>query len=270
MRIFVAFLILCIGSIGCSNDVNKKEDATSTSQTQSTPAPKTDKKEVKKTTPKQKKEKEYPKITNQNVVSFLTKYGKENPETVIRLSCKFGEIDIKLYTNTPLHRADMIYLTKQGYFDLTQFYRVSKDFVDQAGNSDEWDCQVKRAEIGGYTLPAEFNTTNIHKYGSVAMARRYDKNPTKRSSPFEFYIVLGRTYSNIEIRGHEKEFGTSYSDEQKEIYRSIGGTPFLDQKHTVIGEVIRGMDVAKELNKVKVDNREWPLDEIAIQMKVIR
>lgn len=228
------------------------------------------KKEIQKKQPQKPKEKEYQRLNNNNVVSILTQYGKENKETVIRLSCPYGDIDIKLYTNTPLHRADMIYLTKRGYFDLTQFYRVSKNFVDQAGNSDEWDCQEMRAKIGGYTLPNEMNATNIHKYGAVAMARRYDKNPKMRSSPFEFYIVLGRTYNSREIRGHEREYGNTYTEEQKEIYQTIGGTPFLDTKHTVIGEVISGMDVAHELNKVKVDNREWPLTEIPITMKVIR
>ena len=216
------------------------------------------------------KEPSYERITNENVRKFLTDYGKANLETVIRLTCKFGDIDIKLYRNTPLHRADMIYLTKRGYFDVTQFYRVSKNFVDQAGNSDEWDCQEMRAKIGGYVLPAEFRKQNIHKYGSVAMARRYDKNPKKNSSPFEFYIVLGRTYNKAEVRAHEREFGTSYTPEQYEIYSQIGGTPYLDQEHTVIGEVIKGMDVALELNKVKVDNREWPLTEVPITMKVIR
>ena len=111
---------------------------------------------------------------------------------------------------------------------------------------------------------------NIHKYGSVAMARRYDKNPKKSSSPYEFYIVLGRTWNKVEIRAHEREFGTSYSPKQYETYAKIGGTPYLDQEHTVIGEVIAGMDVATELNKVKVDNREWPLTEIPITMTVLR
>lgn len=259
---YLFFIILGLGLWACG------EDTTTT-------APNLEKKTIDKPLQKKKvkpivKKKTYPRITNENVVSFLTQYGKENPETIIRLSCTYGDIDIRLYTNTPLHRADMIYLTKQGYFDLTQFYRVSKNFVDQAGNSDEWDCQEKRAQIGGYTLPAEFNTQNIHKYGAVAMARRYDKNPTKRSSPFEFYIALGHTYNKRAIRSHEREFGTKYSDAQKEIFKNIGGIPFLDQQHTVIGEVISGMDVAIALNKVKVDGREWPLTDIPITMKVIR
>jgi len=263
MNKFLIILFLITGFSSCSEERPK------------TIAPKTEKKisvkkVPKKKVPVQKKKKAYPRITNSNVRSFLKKYGKENPETVIRLTCPYGDIDIRLYRNTPLHRADMIYLTNRGYFDLTQFYRVSKNFVDQAGNSDEWPCQEMRAKIGGFVVPAEFKKQNIHKYGAVSMARRYDKNPKKSSSPFEFFIVLGRTYKKHEIRAHEREFGTSYTPEQYKIYETIGGTPFLDQEHTVIGEVISGMDVALELNKVQVDGREWPLTEIPITMKVIK
>tara|TARA_R110002050_G_scaffold162939_1_gene292850 strand:+ start:10594 stop:11391 length:798 start_codon:yes stop_codon:yes gene_type:complete len=260
----IYILIHIISFSSCTSDKAKKQIKTTVS------AATTEKPAI---TPKEKakpKEKTYPRITNKNVKSFLTAYGKENPETVIRLTCPYGDIDIRLYQNTPLHRADMIYLTKRGYFDLTQFYRVSQNFVDQAGNSDEWPCQEMRAKIGGYVLPAEFRKANIHKYGSVAMARRYDKNPKKSSSPFEFYIVLGQKYSKTEIKAHEREFGTSYTPAQYKIYETIGGTPYLDEQHTVIGEVIAGMDVAIALNKVKVDNREWPLTEIPISMKVLR
>jgi peptidyl-prolyl cis-trans isomerase B (cyclophilin B) len=266
MRLIVVICIFLLGLTSCS-DTDSTTTVPPKNKVVKTTSLNTPSKNKKSTTPKKET---YPKITNQNVVSFLTQYGKKNQETVVRLSCEYGDIDIRLYTNTPIHRANMIYLTKRGYFDLTQFYRVSKNFVDQAGNSDEWDCQVKRAEIGGYTLPSEFNKQNIHKFGAIAMARRYDKNPTKRSSPFEFYISLGRTYNKVEIRAHEREFGTSYSPQQYKIFAKVGGNPFLDNEHTVIGEVIKGMDVALELNKVKVDNREWPLNEIAITMKVLK
>ena len=264
---FIITLFLFILLSSCT-DENQPQNASNKDKVETKVTP-VKKRSIEKQTPK-KKEQSYERITNQNVNQFLTQYGLENKETVIRLTCKFGDIDIKLYRNTPLHRADMIYLTKRGYFDVTQFYRVSKNFVDQAGNSDEWDCQEMRAKIGGYVLPAEFRKENIHKYGAVSMARRYDKNPKKSSSPFEFFIVLGRTYNKAEIRAHEREFGTSYSPEQYDIYKKIGGTPFLDQEHTVIGEVIKGMDVALELNKVNVDGREWPLTEIPISMKVLR
>src|SRR5690606_10527429 len=64
----------------------------------------------------------YPKITNENVVSFLTEYGKNNPETKVQISTPLGDIEIELYKDTPLHRANFIYLVKQGYFNETFFH----------------------------------------------------------------------------------------------------------------------------------------------------
>src|SRR5690554_1633911 len=72
----------------------------------------------------EKKSNTYPLITNENMVSFLTQYGKENLETKVLLSTRFGNIEIELYEDTPLHRANFIYLVKQKYFDETFFHRI--------------------------------------------------------------------------------------------------------------------------------------------------
>jgi peptidyl-prolyl cis-trans isomerase B (cyclophilin B) len=263
------YLIICVlacGILSCGAP-EKKEHPTPQVQKTATPTKKKTKKAVKKKVPEQKF---LPYIDNNNVVKLLTEYGKENNETVVRLTCKFGTIDIKLYENTPLHRANFIHLAKRKYFDETLFYRVSKNFVDQAGNSDQQECQAMRAKIGSYTLPPEFRPENIHKKGAVAMARRYDKNPKKRSSPYEFYIVLGRTWNKKEMRASEREYNVTYTDEQKQFYMTKGGTPYLDNQHTVIGEVISGMDVVYEINKVNVDKSEWPLTDIPIKVEVLR
>src|SRR5690606_5429746 len=79
---------------------------------------------------------EYPEITDENVVSFLTEYGEKNPETQVLISTRFGEIEIELFKDTPLHRANFVYLVKQHYFDETFFHRVVPNFSIQAGNSD--------------------------------------------------------------------------------------------------------------------------------------
>ena len=92
------------------------------------------------TAEKKKKKEEigagYPKITQKNVVDFLTEYGKKNPETKVKISTRLGDIVIDLYEDTPLHRANFIYLVKQGYFNETFFHRIVPDFIIQGGNSD--------------------------------------------------------------------------------------------------------------------------------------
>src|SRR5690606_2495092 len=121
---------------------------------------------------------DYPKITNENVVSFLTEYGKKNPETKVLITSRFGNIEIELYKDTPLHRANFIYLVKNNYFDETFFHRVVPNFIIQAGNSDLVSTNRKRAKLGDdYLLPAEIIPGRLHGYGTVSGAKEYRENP---------------------------------------------------------------------------------------------
>ncbi|MGC1632201.1 MAG: peptidylprolyl isomerase, partial [Gelidibacter sp.] len=89
--------------------------------------------QVKKdTTPK--KQREYPKLTDKNAMDFFLEYEKENKENKVRITTDFGTIDIQLFDETMFHRANFIFLIKQGYFDNTQFYRIVNNFVIQGGN----------------------------------------------------------------------------------------------------------------------------------------
>jgi peptidyl-prolyl cis-trans isomerase B (cyclophilin B) len=205
--------------------------------------------------------------SDEEAVAFLKKYGKANQENTIRIETKFGEILIRLYTNTPVHRANMVYLIKEHqYFNGTWFHRVSKGHVIQAGNNDEYTLQQLRDKIGKYELPTEASGENYHKYGSVAMARSYHDNPEKQSDPFEFYINLGQVYSSAQLDAMEEEYDIKLNPKQRSIYSSIGGSPHLDHEHTVIGEVIEGMEVVEAISKVQTDKGEWPLENIPIEV----
>lgn len=184
----------------------------------------------------------YPLLTNENVVEFLTEFGKENPETRVRISTTHGDIDIELYEDTPLHRANFIYLVKQNYFYGTFFHRVVPNFIIQAGNSDNRTTTRKRAEIGkDYLLPAELNNNRIHQYGTISGAKEYRENPDKRTAPFEFFIFLGPKSAT----GH------------------------LNGKYTIFGRVISGMDVVKKIANMPADDGDWPLENIYIEAKIL-
>jgi peptidylprolyl isomerase len=191
---------------------------------------------------KQKTENEYPKITNDNAVAFLTEYGAENPETKVAIETKFGTIVIELFEDTPLHRANFIYLVKQHYFDDTFFHRVVSNFIIQGGNSDTRATPKKRAALGGdYLIPAELKNGRKHGYGTVSGAKEYRENPDKKSAPFEFFIFLGPQRST----GH------------------------LNGNYTIFGKVIKGMDVVDKIAKEPVDEGDWPLVNVYINAKVI-
>jgi len=87
-------------------------------------------------------------INNENAVSFLTLYGKENTENTVLIKTRLGDITIRLYEDTPLHRASFIFLAKMGYFDTTCFYRVVPDFIIQGGESERLDTQTYKGLIG--------------------------------------------------------------------------------------------------------------------------
>lgn len=134
------------------------EDKQSSKQTES---PKIDTtKVVEKKAPNKKAttERKYPKLTDENAMDFFLDYEKEHPETKVRLTTDFGTIDIELFEETKFHRANFIFLVKQGYFDGTQFYRVVNNFVIQGGSSDDYKVTKKRRKIGRYLLPKRYQT----------------------------------------------------------------------------------------------------------------
>ena len=186
--------------------------------------------------------------------------------TMVLISTPFGDMKIKLYDETPLHRDNFIKLAKEGYFDGLLFHRVISGFMIQGGDPNSRNAQPGQP-LGsggpGYTVPAEFNTALIHKKGALSAARLGDQmNPQKASSGSQFYIVQGKPASDYDFR-------IQYTEEQKAIYKSVGGTPFLDQNYTVFGEVVEGLDVIDKIAAVKTAPGDRPLEDVKFTVKVI-
>ena len=204
-------------------------------------------------------------LTNANVKEELLKFGRENPETVVLISTSLGEIKVKLYPETPLHRANFIRLVKIGFYDKTVFHRVLKHATVQGGDSRE-----DKIDIGDYTVPTEINPRLYHKRGALAMARYDDEfNPTRASSADNFYIVQGSPVSLQNLKEVEQRRNFKYTPEQIKTYLSTGGMPTLDMVYTVFGEVREGMEIIDKIAAVPVDLQDWPSQEIYITMRVI-
>ena len=184
-----------------------------------------------------KAEKTWDSLHKHNVEVFLKEYGKQHTETKVIISTDYGDIQLRLFNDTPLHRANFIFLTKIQYFDTTVFYRIAKNFVIQGGNSDNFQTIKDRYKYGNYKLPTEFRKNRTHSYGALAAARDWKNNPNKLSSPFEFYIVQNKK-----------------------------GAHHLNNEHTVFGEVISGFSTLDKIAELKVGEDEWP--EVDVNMKV--
>jgi cyclophilin family peptidyl-prolyl cis-trans isomerase len=251
---FYALLIAISISVCCATEQNTKEQTATTTPSQ-TSALTTD---------------SIPFITLENVSEILSEYGNKNPETDILILTDYGNIKIRLYTETPLHRANFIMMVKRGYFNETVFYRVINNFVVQGGNSDAMETSEKQAAIGNYAIPSEIKEHLIHKRGAIAMARNYNDNPNKMSSPFIFYIAQCGPIDESELKALEREREKKLPEEHFTTYLKIGGIPGLDGEHTVFGEVIEGMDVIDAIAKVQTDGSDWPLDDIYMKMEILK
>ena len=220
---------------------------------------------VKSKTVAKKKQEDNTILSNKNVVSFLNTYAEENTANQVLMHTSLGDIKIKLYDDTPLHRANFIRLVKKDFYDKTLFYRVIKGFVVQGGGSDDLAHGRKKRKIGKYMIPSEFVAGNIHKKGALAAARNYEDNPDKKSNPFDFYFVHGQQYDKLTLDAMADEKGIEFNDKQQNAYLSLGGAPHLDGEHTVFGEVTEGLNVIDDIASKEVGEGDWPIENVYIE-----
>jgi len=226
-------IVLFIFNIGCENDTNKKGIE------KQSPA----KEKIIEVTKKESNEpviKAFDTITSKNAIDFLIAYGKRNKANKVLFKTRLGNLTIQLYDDTPLHRANFIFLTEAGYFNTTCFHRVVSNFIVQGGNSENSNTLRIRNKYQNYTVPREFRKHRKHKYGALAAARDWENNLSKKSTPFEFYFI-----------------------------QSKQGAFHLDGEHTVFGEIISGFDVLNKIANLKAGRDEWPLEDVFIEAEVI-
>ena len=160
-------------------------------------------------------------------------------ETKYIISTNVGDMTVKLYDETPLHKANFIKLANSRFYDGILFHRIINGFMIQVGDplTKDPEQESKWGTGGpGYIIPAEIVPGFTHKKGALAAARRGDKvNPAKESSGSQFYIV---------------------QDEN--------GCKHLDGEYTIFGEVISGFETIDKIASTPTDMRDKPMKEVKI------
>lgn len=161
-----------------------------------------------------------------------------NENTVITMKTTLGDIRLRLYDGTPIHRDNFIKLVNSGFYEGISFHRVINNFMIQAG-----DMMTRSVPVGAdadsldtYTIPAEFSTSYFHKKGALAAAREgNDVNPEMRSSGTQFYIVQGTRFTEDELNAAEQRINSNIKQAifNKLIHQvadsaRIAGTPLTD------------------------------------------
>lgn len=183
----------------------------------------------------------------------------------------YGTIKVMLYDSTPKHKENFIKLANEGFFDGTLFHRVIQGFMVQGGDPDSKGAAPGR-QLGmggpGYTLDAEIGAP--HFRGTLAAARLGDaQNPQRRSSGSQFFIVQGRDVNDQMLNSIENTNGIKYSEAQRNLYKEVGGAPFLDGQYTVFGEVVEGMDVVDKIAAAQKDQFDRPLEDVKMTVKIL-
>lgn len=209
-------------------------------------------------------------------VSFLaiqaSLYAVVPPQKYVRITTSKGIAILRLYDETPLHRDNFIQLVREGYYNDLLFHRVIENFMIQGGDPDSrYAAERQRLGEGGpdYTIPAEFVDSLFHKKGAVGAAR--DDNPEKASHGSQFYLVQGRTFTDRGLDSLEqlRLGGRKIPPHQRQVYKTLGGVPHLDQNYTVFGEIVKGIDVIDSIAAVPTDDYDRPLADQRMQMQLL-
>ena len=202
-----------------------------------------------------------------------SKIRKKDRKRDVELVTNYGNIIIRLSDSTPLHRDNFLRLVKTNYYDGVLFHRVIHNFMIQSGDPESKNARPSQPLGNGgpeYTIPAEFRATLFHKKGVLAAAREGDDvNPQKASSGSQFYIVQGKKFTDGALDTLEitRIKGRKITLDQIEVYKTIGGTPHLDQNYTVFGEVISGLGAVDNIASVATsvgEDRDRPLEDVRI------
>ena len=193
--------------------------------------------------------------------------------TMIKIETSRGDMLVRLYDETPVHRDNMIKLVKEGFYNNQLFHRVIKDFMIQGGDPHSVGAP-KGQRLGsgspGYTLPAEFKPSLIHKKGALAAARKGDRiNPEQSSNGSQFYIVQGRVLSPEEIAFMKQQGVATFTEKSEKIYTSLGGTPHLDGAYTVFGELVEGLEVLDSIAAQPCDAYNRPVEDVSFTISLL-
>jgi peptidyl-prolyl cis-trans isomerase B (cyclophilin B) len=193
---------------------------------------------------------------------------KSKNDYLITIHTDFGDMFLVLHDQTPKHKANFLKLAQEGFYHDLLFHRIIEGFMIQGG-----DPKSKEAKAGerlgsgdvGYTIPAEFDSSLIHRKGALSAAR--NNNPQKASSGCQFYIVQGKPQNPAQLKQLNKG-EVKYTEAQRKIYETQGGVPHLDQNYTVFGQLIQGYEVLDRIVSQPKDPSDRPVKDIRMKVSV--
>ncbi len=182
----------------------------------------------------------------------------EAGDTLATIKTNMGEIKIKLFpAEAPKTVENFTTHAKNGYYDGLIFHRVIKDFMIQGG--DPTGTGMGGESIWGHSFEDEFDVKLHNIKGALSMA-----NAGPNTNGSQFFIVQADNVPE-NMLSQMKEMPESFPEDIVKAYEEKGGTPWLDFRHTVFGQVVEGIDVVDNIANVEVGTADKPLDDVIIE-----
>ncbi len=174
------------------------------------------------------------------------------------INTNMGSISVKLFPQyAPKAVENFTEHAKSGYYDGLIFHRVIKDFMIQGG--DPTGTGMGGESIWGSSFEDEFTPLLHNLRGSLSMA-----NAGPNTNGSQFFIVQANEVPDNMLSQMEQLKDRGFPEEITNAYKELGGTPWLDFKHTVFGQVTDGMDVVDAIANVAVGAQDKPVNDVVI------
>lgn len=184
----------------------------------------------------------------------LNEVNEKNP--LVTVHTNQGDFTLELFPEVaPKTVENFVTHAKNGYYNGVIFHRVIEDFMIQGG--DPTGTGMGGESIYGRTFEDEFSREAFNLYGTLSMA-----NAGPNTNGSQFFIVTAKQVP-AQMLKQLKDGG--WPEEIVEEYAKVGGTPWLDHRHTVFGRVIDGMDVVLKIEGVKRNAQDRPLEDVVIE-----
>ena len=182
----------------------------------------------------------------------------ESGDTSAVIKTTLGDIKVRLFQNeAPKTVENFVTHAKNGYYNGIIFHRVIKDFMIQGG--DPTGTGMGGESIWGHTFEDECCEKLRNYRGALSMA-----NAGPNTNGSQFFIVQASSVDSGLISQMEQLADRGFPTECTENYKKLGGTPWLDYKHTVFGQVVDGMDVVDKIASVEVGMADKPVEDVKI------
>ena len=184
----------------------------------------------------------------------LNEVNEKNPLVIVHTN--LGDFTLELFPEVaPKTVENFVTHAKNGYYDGVIFHRVIEDFMIQGG--DPTGTGMGGESIYGRTFEDEFSREAFNLYGTLSMA-----NAGPNTNGSQFFIVTAKQVP-AQMLKQLKDGG--WPEEIVEEYAKVGGTPWLDHRHTVFGRVVEGMDVVLKIEGVERNAQDRPLEDVVIE-----